>query len=385
MLTPMDTWSLPDFRLEVFLGKWEFAAKHHMTASDAESTTVGELLALEPNARQRLLDLDLKYVPTWGGDELRAAIAGTYESIEPRDVLAFAGAEEALFWAIAETIGPGDHAIVTVPNYQSMESVAIATGADVQGLMLRPENAFMPDPRELVRMIRPTTKLVCLNFPNNPTGAVPRRDAFVEIVTACDRRGVRVFSDEVYRGLELDPPATLPQAADLSERALSLNVTSKSYGLPGLRVGWLASRDRELLDRIERRKHYTSICNAAPSELLASIAIRHGSTLQSRCRDVIRANIATAATFFADHQHLFEWAPPAGGCVCFPRYLGAEGVETFVERLLHAEGVVLLPASLYVSRLGTVPNDRFRLGLGRKGFPEGLAAIGRHLATLPRG
>ena len=377
----MDVTSLPDFRLEVFLGKWEFAAKHHMTASDAESTTVGELLALEPGSRERLLALDLKYVPTWGTDELRAAIAATYETIDPRDVLAFAGAEEALFWAIAEAVGPGDHAIVTVPNYQSMESVALATGARIEGLVLRPENAFVPDPAELVRMIRPTTKLVCLNFPNNPTGAVPRRDVFVELVAECDRRGVRVFSDEVYRGLELDASKTLPQAADLSERALSLNVTSKSYGLPGLRVGWLATRDRAFLDRVERRKHYTSICNAGPSELLAAIALRNAHPLQSRCRELLRANVAVATEFFREHRALFEFSPPAGGCVCFPRYLGDEGVEVFVEQLLHREGVVLLPASLYQSQLGTVPADRFRLGLGRKGVADGFAAIARHLAS----
>jgi aspartate/methionine/tyrosine aminotransferase len=395
----MNLRALPDFRLEVYLGKWEFAAKHHLTASDAESSTitaantvrcigssshgetgsapgtVAEILALEPGADRRLLDLRLQYVPTWGTDELRAAVAATYDTLGPRDVLAFAGAEEALFWALAELVGPGDHAIVTVPNYQSMESVPLATGASVSGLMLRPENGFAPDPDELVRMLQPNTKLVCLNFPNNPTGVVPQRDDWETIVRACDTRGVRVFSDEVYRGLERDPARTLRQAADLSDRALSLNVVSKAYGLPGLRVGWLASRDRELLDRLERRKHYTSICNAGPSELLAAIALRHHRTLKGRCREVLTENIERAKTFFEGDAR-FAFSPPDGGSVCFPRYLGADGVEAFTEGVLREEGVVLLPASIYSSQLGTVPVDRFRLGLGRRDFADGLSALG---------
>lgn len=377
----MNVRDLPDFRLEVFLGTWEFAARHHLTASDAESTTVGELLALEPGARERLLDLRLEYVPTWGGDALRDAIASTYDGLTADDVLAFAGAEEALFWALAELLGPGDHAVVTVPNYQSMESIPLATGAAVDGLVLRPENGFVPDPDELVRLLRPTTKLVCLNFPNNPTGAVPKRDDFVAMVRACDARGIRVFSDEVYRGLELDASRTLPQAAELSERALSLGVTSKAYGLPGLRVGWLASRDRALLGRLERRKHYTSICNAGPSELLATIALRHGAELKRRCRAILAENVALATTFFAAHADRFAFAPPTGGVVCFPRWLGKEGVEAFTAAVLRDEGVVLLPASLYLSQLGTVTPDRFRLGLGRRSFPAGLEALERWLTA----
>ena len=217
-----------------------------------------------------------------GGEELREAIASTYESVDASQVLAFAGAEEAMFWALQELAGPGEHAIVTVPNYQSTESVPLAAGADVSGLLLRPENGWGLDLEELESLLRPETRLVVVNFPNNPTGGVASREAFRGLVELCDERGIRLLSDEVYRGVELDPARTLPQAADLSETALSLNVMSKAYGLPGLRIGWLACRDRELLARLERRKHYTSICNAGPSEALATIALRNGEALRAR-------------------------------------------------------------------------------------------------------
>ena len=212
-----------------------------------------------------------------GRPELREAIAATYDRVTDEHVLAFAGAEEAMFWALQELTGPGDHAVVTVPNYQSMETLVLRTGADVDGLVLAPEDGWALDLDALAARLRPETTLVAVNFPNNPTGAVADRATFIALAELCDEHGIRLFSDEVYRGLELDPARTLPQAADLSERAVSLNVMSKAYGLPGLRIGWLACRDRALLERLERRKHYTSICNAGPSEHLATIALRTGS------------------------------------------------------------------------------------------------------------
>ena len=210
------------------------------------------------------MKLPLSYIETWGTPELRAAVAGTYEHVDADHVLAFAGAEEALFWAMQELVGPGDHAVVTVPCYQAMETVTVATGADVSALVPRREDGWALDLDELRSLLRPTTKLVAVNFPNNPTGYVPDEATFRELVALCDERGIRLFCDEVYRGIEVDPARTITQAADLSETAVSLNVASKSYGLPGLRVGWLACRDRALLERLEKRKHYTSICNAGP-------------------------------------------------------------------------------------------------------------------------
>jgi Aminotransferase class I and II len=245
------------------MGRWEFAARHHLTASDAETLTIAELLALaDETDRERFAELPLSYVPTWGTPELLEAVASTYERVGPEHVLTFAGAEEAMFWALQELVGPGEHAIVTVPNYQSMETVTLATGADVDGLPLRPEDGWELDLDTLERLLRPQTRLVAVNFPNNPTGFLPDRKTFERLIDVCDGHGIRLFSDEVYRGLELDPARTLPQAADLSSTALSLGVMSKAYGLPGLRIGWLACRDRALLERLERRKHYTTICNA---------------------------------------------------------------------------------------------------------------------------
>ncbi len=368
--------TLPDFRLEVYMGEWEFAARHHLTASDAQTLTIGELLALAgEEQREAFENLPLSYTPTWGGPDLLNAVAGTYERLEPEHVLTFAGAEEALFWALQELLGPEDHAIVTVPNYQSMESVALATGADTQALVLREQEGWSIDLDGLERMLRPNTSVLAVNFPNNPTGALPDQATFRRLVELCDAHRIRLLSDEVFRGLELDPRDTLPQAADLSASALSLNVMSKSYGLPGLRLGWLACRDRALLERLERRKHYTTICNAAPSEHLATIALENGDRIRQRNRQIIAGNLPRFDEFFSRWSDRFEWAVPRGGCVCFPRLTTGEPTSSFCRRLVREAGVVLLPADIFESRLASVPVDRFRIGVGRLNSEASLAAF----------
>jgi len=372
---------LPDFRLEVHFARWEFEARHNLTASDAQTMTIAELLELGGDeARAAFDELALGYIPTWGTERLRAAIAATYDACGPDDVLAFAGAEEAMFWALQLLAEPGDHAVVTVPNYQSLETMPGAAGIELTGVLLDERDGWRLHLDQVEAALRPSTRLVAVNFPNNPTGALPDAGTFAGLVELCEDRGIRLFSDEVYRGVELDMTRTLPQAADLSPTALSLNVMSKSYGLPGLRIGWLACRDHEVLERLERHKHYTTICNSGPSDLLAAIALEAGERIQARTREIIAENLPQFDAFFARHPDLFEWAPPQGGCVTFPRYRGAEGVEELCRGLLERDGVLLLPASLYRSGLAAVPQDRFRIGVGRRNPGPALEAFDAYLA-----
>jgi len=369
------------FRLEEYLGHWEFRARYHLTASDAQSSTVRELLGCADDGdRDAWERLSLQYVEVEGGRALRETIASTYESIEPDDVLCFAGAQEGLWCLMHALLGAGDHAIVTVPNYQSMESIPLSL-CDVSGIALREDVRWTLDLDELRLRIRPNTKLIATNFPNNPTGAIPTRADFREIVELAAERGIHFLSDEVYRGLELDDARRLPQAADVYERAISLGVMSKAYGLPGLRVGWIACCDRELLARMARLKHYLSICNAAPSELLARVALKAREHLLARNRRIVAVNLVLLDAFFARHGDLFEWRAPDGGCVAFPRYLGSDGVDAFCTRLVEEHGILLLPASIYRSELAPVPNDRFRIGIGRYGMAEALEAFDRALET----
>jgi aspartate/methionine/tyrosine aminotransferase len=373
--------TLPDFRLEKHFSRWEFAARYHLTASDAQTLSLAELLALaDDDGRERWESLHLGYTETWGLPALREAIAAGYDHVAAEDVLCFAGAEEALYLVMTALLEPSDHVVVTTPNYQAAETVPLAL-CEVSGVALRADDGWALDVDAVEAALRPNTRMVSVNFPNNPTGAVPDPATWARLVALCDERGVLLFSDEVYRGLESGP--ALPQAADLSATALSLNVMSKAYGLPGLRIGWIACRDRALLARLEGAKHYTSICNSAPSEVLALIALRAGDRILARNRRIIDDNLPLFDAFFARFPDLFEWAPPQGGCVAYPRYLGADGVEAMCTDLVEQEGVLLLPASIYRSELTPTPADRFRIGVGRVGPGEGLERwsdwlVGRH-------
>jgi len=366
---------LPDFKLETYLAKWEFAARYHMTASDMESMTVSELLALaDAEDRKQFDTMRLAYIETAGTPTLRTAIAGTYSGIAPEDVLAFAGAEEGIFCAMHALLDKDSHAVIVTPNYQSSEALPLSICA-ATGVGLREKENWALDIDELHVALRPYTKLVLINFPHNPTGKVLDRASFDALVTLCRERGIYLFSDEVYRGLERRPELQLPQAAEVYEKGLSLNVMSKAYGLPGLRVGWIACRDRPLLSRMERIKHYLSICNASPSEHLAVIALKARARILARNLALIDSNLESMNAFFDEFTDLFDWQVPDGGCIAFPRYRGKDGVESFCRRLAEVIGVVLLPASIYESALTPTPTDRFRIGFGRSYVPEGLAAM----------
>jgi aspartate/methionine/tyrosine aminotransferase len=368
-----------DFALEVYFSKWEFAAKYNLAGSDGENMTLAELVSLaSPQDRAAFDGVGLGYTETFGAPALRAEIARTYDTVGPEHLLCFAGAEEAIYAAMHVLLDPADHAIVITPNYQAAETVPLGI-CEVSGVALDIAREWDLDVDLLRAELRPNTKLISINFPNNPTGKIIPRAIFDEIIEICRGRGIWLFSDEVYRLIERDPALRLPQAVDVYERAVSLNVMSKAYGLPGLRIGWLACKDRETLVRFERFKHFLSICNSAPAEVLARIALKARDRILERNRRVVRDNLSVLGAFFADYAHLFDWREPDGGCVGFIRYKGAEGVEEFTRRLVEESGVLFLPSSIYRSELGPVPDNCLRVGFGRSHVPEGIAVLRKWL------
>lgn len=370
-----------NFELEVYLAQWEFRARWHMTASDIESMSVSELLDLAPeNRRDSFGDLWLGYTETHGSPLLLEEIAKTYEKMRPEDILCFAGAEEGLYIAMKTILGSTDHAIVVVPNYQASETIPMSL-CDVTGVALRPEDGWQLDIDLIRKALKPNTRLISINFPHNPTGVILEKSRFDELIQLCTERDIYLFSDEVYRLIERDEALRLKQVADVYEKGISLNVLSKAYGLPGLRVGWIATKDHGLLQSMERYKHYLSICNSAPSEFLATIALQSKERILARNRELVNRNARLLDTFFNEYPELFEWTRPDGGCVGFPRYKGSEGADAFCEDLLRSSGVLLLPPKVYTSQLTPTPTDRFRIGFGRKHMQEALAAFDRYLKT----
>ena len=371
--------TLPDFRLETHFSKWEFKARHHLTASDAESISLSDLLDMADDADRRGFEnMWLGYTETYGAPALRQAISDTYQAQTPENVLCFAGASEGIFAANSVLLEEDSHAIVITPNYQSHETLPLAI-CEVTGVPLDPDDGWSLDIDRVKAAIRPNTTLLTMNFPHNPTGAILPPDRYAALIALCRKHGIYILHDEIFNGLGPSSTQHLPYVADIYERGLSLGVMSKSYGLPGLRIGWIVTRDREVLSRMERLKHYLSICNAGPSEKLALIALKSRDRLLARNCAIVDENLPKWDAFFARHADLFDWQRPDGGCIGYPRYKGRDGVEAFVRKLVEESGVLVLPSSIYASELGPVSQDRFRIGFGRAGLDDGLAAFEAHL------
>jgi len=364
---------LRPFKLERFFAEYEFKVRHLLCSSDAETISVADLLAYEPSAAERLQSLRLGYSESTGSPELRAAIAGLYRGISADDVLVFTGAQEAIFAFFNVTLGPGTQLIGHWPAYQSLHEVALAAGASVARWESRHENGWQLDPDDLSRLATPETKVVLINAPHNPSGVLLERARFEAAVRFVEQRGCWLFSDEVYRGVEHDPSKRLPAACELSPRAVSMGVTSKAYGLAGLRVGWLVVRDSALRAELAAYKDYLSICGAGPSELLAAIAMKHADAIAGRVRALCMENLKLVDSFIAKHAEKVEWVRPQAGTIAFPRFRSGDAGPR-CQALLDATGVLLAPGALF-----DADPRHFRIGFGRKNLPEALGVCDRLL------
>jgi len=363
------------FRIEEYMGKYEFAAKYLLSSSDAESQTIQDILALEPGAHQAFLNHWCGYTESPGARWLREVLATVYSQISPDQIVVLSAAEEAIFVFYHALLTPQDHAIVETPCYESALTVPKSTGAAVSEWRRNAANAWAHDFSALESLIRPNTRAIYINSPHNPTGLLMPPDIFRRVLELAARQGIYVFSDEVYRELEHDPAARLPAACDLYERALSLGSVSKTYGLPGLRLGWLACRDTHILQKIISFKHYTTICASAPSEFLTAVAIRHRQKFIDRSLHIVLRNLPQLGAFFLRHADFFEWTPPNAGTIGFARFKPAQDVHSFCERLVQEAGVLLLPGTVYDEP------RHIRFGYGRRNMPESLAHLDSWLST----
>ncbi|KAI7837328.1 hypothetical protein COHA_008843 [Chlorella ohadii] len=334
---------------------------------------MAELLALaDSDAQQRWDALRLSYTETQGLPALREAVAAVHYSSIRADQLVVAAPQELALLA------PGDRVVCTVPGYQSLYEVAASLGCEVVPWRLRSAAdgslAFrMEDAEALIGGAHPP-KLVVVNSPHNPSGFQFSQGEWQRLVELCRSAGAYLFSDEMYRWLELDSAARLPAAADAYEQGISLTGCSKATGGPGLRIGWVATRDAALLGRILELKDYTTICSSAPSEVLALIMLRNWDALVQQRLAIIRTNLDALDAFFERWRHVFAWRRPAAGTVAFPRLTTDEPIETWCAQLVEETGVLLMPSTVYGQPECTA-EGRFRLGFGRTNMPEVLAHL----------
>jgi aspartate/methionine/tyrosine aminotransferase len=365
---------IPAFQLERYFARYEFSARYLLSSSDCESLSMSELLSMaDPEMTDAWETLKLGYTESWGHPLLREEIARIYEQVAADGVITVVP-EEGIFLAMHALLEPGDHVVCTFPAYQSLYEIARAIGCEVSTWEPDEERGWYFDIDDLESKLRPNTKLVVVNFPHNPTGFMPTRADFAALVELVSKQGWYLLSDEMYRFLEVAPGTTLPAACDLYERAYSLSGLSKSFGLPGLRAGWLATQDLQGLERISQLKDYTTICASAPSELLATIALRSKERILIEQNERTRRNLSILDAFFERYQDQFSWNRPKGGSISFPRMLAVEDTFAFSEQVVAETGIMLAP-----SRAFQYSDNHLRIGFGRENLPQVVDLFSQYL------
>jgi len=325
-----------------------------------------------------LNDIMLRYGYHKGRPDLREIIALSYPGFSPEHIIVTTGASEANFVIAASLVKPGDHVLVEHPNYPSNYEVPRSLGCDVDFFTLRFENEFKPFVKDLEAKIKPQTKLISLTHPNNPTGSKISREEFQKIIDIVESRDIYIIFDETYRDMDFINP--LPPAATLSPKVISISSLSKSYGLPGLRTGWLATKDQDVLSTALAVREQVSIANNALSEEIATRVLTEKDRYVDMAKQRIHKN-RDIVSGWINQQENFEWVYPEAGVVGFPRIKNHVAVEPEKLYRLLAEKYKTF---VVPGRCFEMDPTHFRLGFG--GEPEkitiGLNNLNKALADL---
>lgn len=358
------------FRLEDFFSRYEFSVKYMLSASDCGGIRQSELLdRADPECKGLWDELELGYTKTSGHPALLQEISKLYEGISPEEIVV-AAPEELIFIAMNCILAPGNHVVCTSPGYQSLYEIANSIGCKVDKWLPDESRGWKFDVDELEGLLKPHTKLIVVNFPHNPTGYLPSGSEYARIMEIAKSRNIALFSDEMYRFLEFDQNDRLPSGCELYDDAISLFGMSKTFGLAGLRIGWIVTKNPEFRKQILDFKSYTTICSSAPSEILSIMGLRSKDDIIERHLKRIGRNLNLLDEFFAQHSDKFEWVRPKAGTICMPKLITGEDSTAFCDRTRKESEVLFAP-----SRLFDYESLHFRLGFGRENMPKALKAF----------
>ncbi len=369
------------FATEQYFSLYEFNAPYPLSCSDCETMTVSELLEFSQTTIEEFGSLRLGYTESQGDAGLRESICELYFNISPEDVVVLTSPIEGIYLTMRTLLAPGDEVISLTPAYDALNNVVEHVCGNVVPWHIQPtDQGWKLDFDQFERLVSDKTRLAVVNFPHNPTGYAPSNKDFERMLQILDRHHVWLFCDEMYRGLELNPMYKIPSAIESYSRCLVLSGLSKTYGLPGLRMGWLVIPDHEIRDQLINWKHYTSICPAAPSEKLAIAALKVHETLRDRNVELVKHNLDIADQFFKRWPDHFVWRRPEAGSIGLVEMkldaFGSSNVNDYCHRLVKETGVLLLPGD------GLGCSQPFvRFGFGRKNFAECLSAYETYLQS----
>lgn len=367
--------------LERFYVQWEFAVGTNISASCGAETTTADLLTLAgTDAREKYLSLGLGYRENKGDARLRELVAAEYKNLSADDIQLCCGGSEAIFLLMHTELSPGDRIIAETPLYQTLFQVAEDHDVEVEWLPLLESEGYVPDPQRLAETLKnKPAKMVVINHPHSPTGSIVTDELLAEIVGICDRYGTLLVSDEVYWGAFYNKADVVPHAADLAPNVVTIGDMTKPFGLGGLRIGWLASRRRNILEEASALKDYTTMCGAGPSEFLATLALQHKEKILERNVSIAAGNIALFDTVVKGSGGRLSWVRPRGGYTGFVS-LCVPGMTTreLALALIKEKDVLILPGDVF----GDGGKFRIGVGTGRDEFVRGVEALAEFVARL---
>lgn len=366
---------IKDFKLERYFAKHEFTAKYLLSSSDCDGYELKYLLECASKDELDLWErLTLGYTESEGNSLLRKAILQYYK-IKTIENVVVASPGELNFISMNVLLCANDHVVTVSPCYQSLSEVVKSIGCELSLWKPNPSNwEFNTD--ELAKSIKSNTKLIILNFPHNPTGNYLTKRQLDEIVTIAKKHNLYIFSDEMYHKLIVDDMEELPPISDIYEKGISLWGTSKSFGLAGLRTGWLVSQDTDFLKKVVAFKDYLSICNSAPGEILSIIALNHMDKFIHQNLKKIKGNILLFNNFVKRQPIVSSYTPPKAGSTAFIKLDIQNSALEFSNRLVEKTGIMTVPAEMF-----EYDGQYIRIGFGRKSFPEILELFDNYLKT----
>lgn len=335
------------FGVEIWMNEFENHCELNLAETCVESITIGQLLEYAGKHNSfvdEIAPMKMTYGAIEGSARLRNAIAGLYAERSPETILTTHGTIGANALVHQTLVARGDHVISVIPTYQQHYSIPESLGADIELLHLRPENGFLPDLAELRRMLRPDTRLIAINNPNNPTGALMDAALLTEIAAIAREASAWVLCDEVYRGTDQIGDGYTASIADLYEKGISTAGMSKAYSLAGLRVGWIAA-PREVIEAVMIHRDYNTISVGQIDEYLAALALENCDKIIARAHRITRDNLAILDTW-VEAEPLISWIKPRSGTTGLLKYDLPLTSREFCIALLHEEGVMLTPGSV---------------------------------------
>jgi len=368
-----------EFGVERWLYIHENDCELNLAETCVESLTLGELLKVagkEESLLSEISPMKLTYGAIDGSERLRRAIASLHENQRSENVLITHGAISANALVYETLLEPGDHVISVAPTYQQHHSIPESLGAKVDVLRLREQNAFLPDLEELRAMVTPSTRMIVINNPNNPTGSLMDRELLQEIAQIARGCGAHVLSDEVYRGTDQSGDGFTASIADIYEKGISTGSLSKTWSLAGLRLGWIVAPEA-LLRRVQIHRDYNTISVGMLNDWLATIALENRSAILKRNHAILRTNLALLDDWIAKEPRL-SYVKPESGTTAWLRIGIDMTSRDFCVSLLEKTGVLLVPGSVldgegYV-RIGYA-NDRDVLAASLARMSDFLRAV----------